>query len=183
MKHLSEREVCDYVDGLMGAHHAAAAEHIAACGSCRSLVALHRRIRSEAAHGSEGLLSEDFTKRIMRDIHMPQAAPRFSWLVENSAHIVAMIFVAGIVGGIFYVAGQASPEADSSVYSRQLSLWHDSYSSVMNAIAARNRELLLPVVSETTGFFNSVFVMAVAALLVLGSLDKLRVFSKFVKTR
>ncbi len=183
MNHLSEQELYDYADGRSGAPDAAVSQHLAECGTCRSVAALQRQIRTSAAGADEGLLSNNFTKRIMLDIRVPLAAPRFSWLADNSAHLVAMIFVVGVVGCIMYSAAQSSPVADDSAYARLFAFWHDGYRYAMSAFMPRNTEALLPVVSETTGLFNGVFFMGIAALLVLGSLDKLRVFSRIFKAR
>lgn len=183
MNHLSEQELLECMDGQPDAAQGTVANHIAECDRCRAMIILQRQIRNSGARVEKGLLSANFTNRIMLDIHSPQPAPRFSWLLENSANVFAMIFVIGVVGCIIFIAAQTSPGSGDSAFSRQMTLWHDAYAYIMNAILARNRETLLPVVSEAQGIFGNVFLMGGAALLLLGFLDKLSVFSKIFKTR
>jgi anti-sigma factor RsiW len=183
MKHLSEQEVCDYIDGRTGESHDAAARHLAECASCSAAAALQRRIRVSASRADEGLLSKNFTDRIMRSVVSPRTAPRYSWLIENSANIFAMVFVVGVIIAIIYAVTQSTPDAGDSMYARQFSLWRDVYASAVKAISARNTDALIPVETMTHGIFNSVFVMALGALLLLGSLDKLHVFSRIFKAR
>jgi hypothetical protein len=183
MNHLSEQELFEYIDSRPGALRDDAARHLAECETCRQTIALHRKIGSDASHAGEGIVSKDFTKRIMRDIRTPHAPPRFSGLIENSANIVAMVFVVGIITCIIYIAAQSTPDAGESVYARQFETFRTMYVSAMNSLTAHNRETLGPVAYGTQDSFSSVFWTGIAALVVLGSLDKLRVFSRIFKTR
>ena len=183
MNHLSEQEVFEYIDGRPDTLRDEAARHLAECERCRQTIALHRKIATGASHAGAGIVSKDFTKRVMRDIRTPHAPPRFSWLIENSANIVAMVFVVGIITCIIYIATQSVPDAGDSVYARQLEPFRAWYVSAMNSLAAHRSEMLGPVVNGTQDSFGSVFWTGVAALVVLGSLDKLRVFSRIFKTR
>ncbi len=183
MKHLSEQDVFDYIDDPSGTAVRDAALHAAECDACRKRIEMHRRIGVSAAGVDTHVLPKNFTARVMLTLGAPKAAPRLSWLSENGANIFAMVFVVGIAGCAVYVALHASPDAAESVYARQYSLWRDAYASVMQVFAARNREVFLPVVSETKGIFSSVFLIGAAALVLLGSLDKLRSLSRVFRIR
>jgi len=183
MKHLSEQDVFDCIDDPSGAPARDAALHAAECDACRMRIAMYRQIRVSAARVDTHIVSKNFTKHVMSALGVPKPAPRLSWLSENGANIFAMVFAVGIAGCAVYVALNGSPDAGDSVYARQYSVWRDAYQSVMQVFAARNREVFLPVVSETKGVFNNVFLIGAAALVLLGSLDKLRSLSRVFRAR
>jgi hypothetical protein len=183
MKHLSEEELLDFIDRRSGAGRDDAARHIAGCERCKTIVALQQQIRSHAARVDEGMLSKNFTKRVLHLTNIPHAAPRFSWLYENTANLFAMVFVVGIVGVIIYAVTQSAPGASDSVYTRQIALWNEAYGSVVKAFASGNRNALIPVVTDSHNIFTNVFWTGIGALILFGSLDKLRVFAKIIKTR
>ena len=183
MNHVSEQELCDYIDGRAAAPDDKASRHIAECASCRARVELQRQIRNSASHADRRLLSKNFTHQVMRKVLPPRPAPRFSWLVENSANIFAMLFVVGIIASIIYIVAQSTPDAGDSVYVRQFSLWRDAHASVVNTLSSHHTDTFDPVLIESHCLFINAFVMGLGALLLLGSLDKLRSFSRTFRAR
>lgn len=187
MNHLSEQELFDYVDRrLSAAAELDADAHCAACAHCRQIADLHRALAKGAAAPVTGLLPRDFAESVMRRAHVPKHASRFSWLLQNSSNIVAMIVVLGILASVIYVASQSQPSAGTaeSTYLQTLSLWKDASSSALTgAISGLMKHVtktVKPIVSESGKVFGGVFWLGAAAFLVLALADKLRTRMKMM---
>ena len=186
MTHLSEQELIEYSDRRMtAAAERIANAHCALCPQCRQKTELHRALRRSGAEPMSGLLSNGFTDSILRRAHVPRPAPRFSWILQNSSNILAMVLVLGILSGVGYIAAQLPQTngGDESAYSKIFSMWTDASSSAMAVLSVHAKQAVTPVVSKTGSVFGNVFWLAAAAFLLLGFLDTLRVKRKISSTR
>lgn len=187
MTHLSEAMIYDYIDNrLQAASMRSAEEHCASCARCRRVVELHRALRRTASVPETGLLSEDFTERLLRRAHVPTPAPRRSWILQNIASMVAMAVVLGILGVVWYVAVTPAPDsgaADQSIYTQWYAMAGSAVSSTMTALTQHSTSVVTPVVTESGGVFSGVFWIGVAALVILGAIDLVRSRLKLITAR
>ncbi|MGE5314953.1 MAG: anti-sigma factor family protein [Acidobacteriota bacterium] len=184
MNHLTEEELLDYVDGRASqSAMRTAEEHCRRCAHCRQRAEFERSLSRAASVAPPTQLSEHFTERVMRASLAERRTPRFAWLLHNSASFIAMAAVLGIlaaVGSLTGLGADAGPES-ASPYLRIFTLWSTASESAASGLSRAMQEMVKPVVSQTGSVFGSVFWIGVAALLLFGFADRLRM--KFISTR
>lgn len=178
MTHVSETEVLDYIDHRLSAQTERVIEaHCAECAQCRRSVEFNRALMRSAGVIEPAGLAVDFTERVMRHSHIPVRRARFSWLLENSANIVAMIFVLCILAIVAYAMSLPSTDsgaASDSSYARIYGFWRDASSTAVSSFIQHTSQTTQPLATDSGKILGNGFWIGAAVLVLLGFADKIR---------
>ena len=174
MKHLTNNQLQEYADRLLGEDHMREiGDHLKDCKECSSKLTLFRRLEVELRKVPLEHVTDDFTPRVMRVIGIVRKRDFAKHLIVNLLPLVGVAVISLILVG---VAGHESTQSPLVNESHQ---YAESFETTLGSVLSSGAAVLLEWVRKFITFSSTIpFIRMILSLVFV--LVVLALFDEFV---